>query len=185
MHGIRLILQFLCPADPADKLYAGICLGITDPEHRGKDAVLQNGDIETGNRIVVPVFGTDLQKIPAALQIHSDLALGGWNGCCLIILRTDDLTDLLCFFQESIRRETVEIVDDPVVIHDLEFVLRKEHGEEVVELLFSCISGVLLPAHFSDTDSGCAAVMSVRDINAVNAGKCMADLLDTIADIAV
>ena len=42
--------------------------------------------------------------------------------------------------------QTVQVLDHAVVVHDGQLIFREEDGQEVVELLFSRISRILLPA---------------------------------------
>ena len=73
--------------------------------------------------------------------------------------------------EQFFRSKAVQVVDNAVVVHDAEFIFRKQDGKEIVEFLFSCVVRILLSAEFSHTDSGGTAVMPVCDVNAVDAGK--------------
>ena len=72
---VRAVLQFLRTADPADKIDARVRPGISDPEHGSQDIVLENGDIQTGDRVCRPVLGADGQRVSFSSQIHSHLPL--------------------------------------------------------------------------------------------------------------
>ena len=73
--------------------------------------------------------------------------------------------------EQFFRSKAVQVVDNAVVVHDAEFIFRKQDGKEIVEFLFSYVVRILLSAEFSHTDSGGTAVMPVCDVNAVDAGK--------------
>ena len=71
--------------------------------------------------------------------------------------------------------QTVQVLDDTVVVHDGQFIFREENGQEVVELLFPRISRILLPALLADTDGRRTAVVAVRDVDAFDAPEGVLD----------
>ena len=88
---------------------------------------------------------------------------------------------------------TVQIVDDAVVVHDIQLIVREQDGKKEIEFLLAGISGILLSAQFSHTHSGGTAVMAVRNIYAVDVCECLSyrgavirigNDPDTVADIS-
>ena len=82
---------------------------------------------------------------------------------------------LLDFTVQSLKRIPVQIAYHTVVIHNHEFIIRKQYREKIVKLLLPGITRMFLPALLPYFYRGRCPVVSVCNVDAVNARKRFVD----------
>ena len=65
---------------------------------------------------------------------------------------------------EILRIHPMKILDDTVVVHDLQLLIREQHRQKVVELLRAIIVRMRLPTPETDLDRARRAMMAIRDV---------------------
>ncbi len=117
-------LQLLHPPDAADKADALVCFRVFDAKDRLQNLLLQNGHIEPQDGILLYKLRAHGESIPLVFEIHPDPALSLRTKSCIPLF---NLKRPLQLFQELLPCQAVQIHDHPVVIHDRQFLTRKQH----------------------------------------------------------
>ena len=88
------------------------------------------------------------------------------------------IEDLAQFGQELGLGQAVQILDQPVVVHDEQIIVREHHRHDEIELLVALVAGLGGAAAQADLGAGGGAVMAIGDIEIGDGGKAVGDLLD-------
>ncbi len=133
---------------------------------------MQDGHVEGADRISGGIaVALGFQAIPLPTQEHPESldlrGLGIAGGGNLELFRN--------LGHEFFRGMTVQVLHDPVVIHDVELVRREDDGLEKIVAFLTGVSGILGLAVVVDSGSGGAAVVAVGDVEGI-------DLLEGLFD---
>ena len=161
---IHALLQLSKSPDPTDELDTLIGTRIPDPQQRSENRILQKRYIQCLDRIDRPrrqQFRACTKQEPLTAEVHADLALHlRRNRLC----QMEHLIILLDGEHEILRIHPMKILDDTVVVHDLQLLIREQHRQEVVKLLRAIIVRMRLPTSETDLDRARCAMMAIRDI---------------------
>ena len=111
--------------------------------------------------LMMAVLG--VQLVPVAVQVHAEIVAGLGNHR---LPGRNDLEGRLDVDDELGQAVAVQVLDRPVVGHDVELVLGEDDGQEKVVLLLSRVAGVFGTAQLTHPAGGGAAMVSVGHVQA-------------------
>ena len=132
--------------------------------------------IQSLHRIIRYKFISDLESVPFFLQIHTHFAffLRLW------ILRFADLELFRKLTDKLFAAQSIKSLYDPVVVHDLKLIGRKQNGKEVIVFLVPGMIRICFASHKRDTDCRRGPVMAIGNICAVKLCKFLHERFDIV-----
>ena len=114
-------LEFPHPPDPADELDPRIGPRVPDPEDRTQDPLLEKGDVETGDGVVLPEDPIPgLEAVPEPAQVHPE-GVGHLRGFLGKACRNKEI--FTGTFQKELFCQIAQVPNGAVVIHDPELIV--------------------------------------------------------------